>query len=322
MYLHTKPKDLTFGLSYSDNMNSISIPPALSNYSLKQTLTSGQTFRWLTKPTENKTTKPLSNPNTDTFYLPVHTTKPIVYKVTQSGNEIKWENISNTSISKTKLQNHLKKRLGFSYPYKEALSTLQTNDPELYANTEASLSIIQDYPFETTISFICSPQATIDRIYQMQRNIESKYGTQIETTDGMFYTFPTIRSLADATETELKNCNLGYRASYVNKTSNQLKDDNPALPKQQTNIKTKTLSSELQNFTGVGPKVADCILLYSYNRTDVIPIDTRIQQMVTERYDKTATTTEKAKQTLESVWGEEFGGYYQLLLYDFAAENM
>lgn len=89
-----------------------------------------------------------------------------------------------------------------------------------------------------------------------------------------------------------------------------------------SNYPTKDLSAELQEFVGVGEKVAECILLYSYRRSEVIPIDTRIQQMVESRYDETATTTAKAKQALSNVWDDNYAGYYQLLLYDLAADEL
>lgn len=305
-------------------MNTLQIPKPLTQYSLTETVTSGQTFRWLVNPPTSTPNTPLSNPQTDTFYLPeTHNSQQFIYKVTQqSQNQLLWEVLGATSVNTETLRTQLRTRLGFNYDYQTALSTLQETDTDLFNTVTPSLSIVQDAPFETTISFICSPQATIDRIYTMQRNIEEKYGTPIETNDGIFYTFPTPSQLAEATDDELKECNLGYRASYVRKTAQRIHNETISLPPQSTTIQTSRLREQLQECVGVGPKVADCILLYAYHRTEVIPVDTRIQQMVQARYDERADTPTKAKTALNSVWPTEFGGYYQLLLYDLAAEEL
>lgn len=305
-------------------MQTLQLPKSLTEYSLTETVTSGQTFRWLVAPTQSTPKTPLSNPNTNTFYLPtVYNSHNFVYKVTQeSSTQLQWTTLGDTPINTDTLQTYLRKRLGLDYDYQTALSMLQSTDKPLSNTITPSLSIVQDEPFETTISFICSPQATINRIYTMQRNIERQYGTKIDTEDGVFYTFPTPEQLATATDDELQDCNLGYRASYVRKTAERIHTGEITLPTQSTAIQTDELRDRLQECVGVGPKVADCILLYSYHRTSVIPVDTRIQQMVQSRYDETADTPVKAKSALNSVWPTEFGGYYQLLLYDLAAEEL
>lgn len=308
------------------NYHAIPIPHALTNYSLSDTLTSGQTFRWHTTPLRTDPDTPLSNPQSDVFYLPTRTPideTPIVYKVIQPNNHlIEWKTINDHSVSPRLLETYLKQRLGFTFDYTNALQQLQENDTELYNDINTELSLIIDPPFETVISFICSPQATIDRIYTMQRKIEQKYGTKISTTEGDFYLFPTPKQLSNATEDDLRDLGLGYRAPYVARTVKKILDNTPNLPNQQTTQPTIELTTQLQEFVGVGEKVADCIALYAYGRSEIIPIDTRIQQMVQNRYDETSTTPAKAKQTLNKIWEQEFAGYYQLLLYELAATEL
>lgn len=303
---------------------SIETPSAITNFSLTETVTSGQTFRWLVAPTNNQTDAPLSNPTTNTFYLPTRLNNtPLVYEVTQNGNTLNYTVYAEQDISETtNLKSYLRKRLGFDYDYETALDELHSNDNNLYTKSELNLSLVLDEPFETSISFICSPQASIDRIYQMQRNIESNYGTKINTPKGIFYTFPTPEQLESATEEKLRDLKLGYRASYVAKTVSKLTANEITLPPQETSLATDELTEELQELVGVGQKVADCISLYGYGRTEIIPVDTRIEQMTREYYDETITTPTQAKQTLTEVWSAKYAGYYQLLLYDFAADEI
>lgn len=303
----------------------IETPPAITNFSLEDTVTSGQTFCWLVAPTEADTTAPLSNPSTDTFYLPtVLNDTPIVYAVTQEqNNQLKYTVYGKSNpFSSNKLTQYFQKRLGFNRQYDTALSRLQSRDSHLYQNSRLSLSLILDEPFEASISFICSPQASIDRIYQMQRNLEQNYGTPIDTPEGKFYTFPTPEQLTSATEDDLRELNLGYRASYVTKTVTKITTGEVELPRQTTDLPTSELTDELQDLVGVGTKVADCIALYGYGRMEVIPVDTRIEQMVTEYYDDSVSTPPQAKATLTDMWPAEYAGYYQLLLYEFASDKL
>lgn len=307
-------------------MHTLQPPNGIPQFSLQDTVTSGQTFRWLVAPPATEVNKPLSEPTTDTFYRPVtYETQDFVFAVTQTDtNALEWETYGSTegvpvSIQETLLKHHL----GYEYSYSDALEQLSNRDGDLYKTiSPATVSIVRDNPFETAISFICSPQATIDRIYTMQRNLEQEYGTPIQTQHGTFFTFPTPTQLSPATDEDLQDCNLGYRASYVRKTVQKLVSGEISIPPQSTTIDTPELSKQLQGLVGVGQKVAECILLYSYWRSEVIPIDTRIQQMATARYDDSVETTTQAKNTLHEIWGTEYAGYYQLLLYDLAATEL
>lgn len=307
-------------------MHKLQPPTGIPAFSLQDTVTSGQTFRWLVAPTKTDVTTPLSSPETQTFYRPTkYDTKDLVFEVTQTDeNTLKWATYGEVEeIPVSTQETLLKYHLGYEYPYHDALTQLAERDTDLYTTiSPATVSLIRDKPFETVISFICSPQATIDRIYTMQRNLEQQYGTPIETPAGTFYSFPTPRQLADATDETLQDCNLGYRASYVRKTVAKLLADDVTLPRTTTSLTTDELSAQLQELVGVGEKVAECIVLYAYWRTEVIPIDTRIQQMAQSRYDATVETTTDAKDALHAVWGTEFAGYYQLLLYDLAADEL
>lgn len=307
-------------------MHTLQPPDGIPHFSLRNTVTSGQTFRWLVAPPATEVSKPLSNPTTDTFYRPVsYEAQDFVFAVTQTDeNTLKWTTCGSTEGVPVSIQETLLKHyLGYDYPYSDALEQLSERDAELHQTiSPATVSIVRDDPFETAISFICSPQATIDRIYTMQRNLEQEYGTPIKTQHGTFFTFPKPTQLSSATDADLQDCNLGYRASYVRKTVQKIVNGEISIPPQSTTIETPKLSQQLQELVGVGQKVAECILLYSYWRSEVIPIDTRIQQMATARYDDSIETTTQAKTALHTKWGTDYAGYYQLLLYDLAATEL
>lgn len=303
--------------------NTIEKPHALPEFSLMDTITSGQTFQWIPEdsiPTQTTNQNFPKTTSTKAYLLTRVTNQPVIFEVVDTGNTLQWRllGISNEFIENNELyESHLKHRLGFSFPYEEALTELEEADPELAAEANTNLSLVQDPPFPTLISFICSPQAPLSRIYTMLRNIEQEYGQNLVVEeDHTMYEFPTPLQLETATEDILRDCSLGYRAPYVLETSTQVATQTPKLPPADTNMDTDELRTHLTKYMGVGEKVADCTLLYAYNRTEVTPVDTRIQQIVAERYDESVTTTQEAKQVIKNELPEEYCGYYQLLLYD------
>lgn len=301
-------------------------PDALSNFSLMDTITSGQTFQWLPADSIHTDEQTYTFPETteNTAYLPARVNnKPVIYEVTDdTTTHLKWRLVGSAMDDPEPYKNYLTHRLGFTFPYETALAELEATDPALASDANTNLSLLQDPPFPTLISFICSPQAPLSRIYTMMRNIEHKYGEHISTHQNHeMYCFPTPENLATATEEVLREYKLGYRAPYVTETSNLVAQETPPLPPIDTNQSTDELRTTLTEYMGVGEKVADCVLLYAYNRTSVTPIDTRIQQIVTDRYDNSVSTTTQAKNALHNALPEEYCGYYQLLLYDLAGDS-
>jgi N-glycosylase/DNA lyase len=134
------------------------------------------------------------------------------------------------------------------------------------------LRIIRQDPWECLISYICATYKNVAAIKQMLLRLSEKFG-QKTTFDGYgFYTFPTPEKLADTTESGLKACGLGYRAKYVLETSKKIcrsdfdLESLRKMPLQQARKALCTLS-------GVGLKVADCVLLFSLGKLDAFPVD-------------------------------------------------
>ena len=151
----------------------------------------------------------------------------------------------------------------------------------------SGIRILQQDVWEMLISFIISQQNNIKRIRKCIETICERYGEQrtfeSETGKGIYYTFPGAEALAQATEEELRACNLGYRSRYIVDTSNSIVNGEVDLDSLRK-MGYKQARGELLKLSGVGEKVADCICLFGLHHMDAFPVDTHIRKAVDEHY--------------------------------------
>jgi N-glycosylase/DNA lyase len=139
------------------------------------------------------------------------------------------------------------------------------------------LRILRQSRWECTAAFITSSMKQVAHIRAMSLAIRERFGDAVEGSE--INAYPAFEVLAKATEPALRACGLGYRAENLLKTARLLADgriDLEAIAKQPTARLRKTL----QMLPGVGVKVANCILLFAYERLDAVPIDTWIHRIL------------------------------------------
>ncbi|KAJ2745949.1 8-oxoguanine glycosylase ogg1 [Coemansia sp. BCRC 34301] len=163
-------------------------------------------------------------------------------------------------------------------------------DPEFkgLAQTQLGVRILRQPVVENLFTFIASSNNNIKRITMLVERLCGKYGQKIETTKGAFYTFPTIQAIAQDLDIEqtMKELGFGYRARYYAKTVEslvQMGEPDAYLEKLRSEP-AEVARSKLMKLSGVGPKVADCVLLMSLDKTDAVPVDTHIWQVAKKRY--------------------------------------
>jgi N-glycosylase/DNA lyase len=145
------------------------------------------------------------------------------------------------------------------------------------------MRIVQDPPFPTTISFICSAQMRVSRIHDMVTALAETYGQSVDFDGDTYHAFPTPDRLAAATETELRDLGLGYRAPYVQRTA-EMVATGPDHPDDAREHPYEDAREFLTRFVGVGDKVADCVLLFSLGYLNAVPLDTWIQTAIADYY--------------------------------------
>jgi len=146
------------------------------------------------------------------------------------------------------------------------------------------LRLIRQDPWECLISYICATNKNIPAIIEMISNVCRRFGKKVQAKeDAEVYLFPTPDNLADASLRELKLCKLGYRARYV-KTASKLVSSNALNLEILKTLPYEAAKRELMKVPGVGPKVADCVLLFSLDKLEAFPIDVWMKRIVLDSY--------------------------------------
>jgi N-glycosylase/DNA lyase len=145
------------------------------------------------------------------------------------------------------------------------------------------LRLIRQDPWECLISYICATNKNIPAIKEMINNMCTRFGKRITVEDTEVYTFPKPHDLAEASLKELRLCKLGFRAERVKQTSKLVSNGNLNLESLKKMAYEKA-RKELMSLPGVGPKVADCVLLFSLEKLEAFPIDVWMKRVILEFY--------------------------------------
>ncbi len=181
------------------------------------------------------------------------------------------------------------------------------------------IRILNQDVFECLISFIISTQNAIPRIKKIVGTLCRMYGEKIEYNGNTYYAFPTADTLANLTLEDLEPLKAGYRAQYILDAAKKVKSgevDIYSLEKMTTDDAKK----ELLKIKGVGPKVADCVLLFSLKKHDAFPIDVWIGRVMKKFYLDENATMKQIKICSEEKFGY-LGGFAQQYLFYYAREN-
>lgn len=191
---------------------------------------------------------------------------------------------------------------------KEKLSTFPIlKEPIQFGH---GIRILKQDLFETLISFIVSANNNIKRIQLILNRMREKLGTDM----GKYHAFPTREQLMLVDEKFFTEIGAGYRDKYLFKVLCQVDED--MLQDWQT-LPTGELRNKLISLAGVGPKVADCVLLFGFSRGDVFPVDTWIEKMFHKFYGSSRLET---REQIRNNLTQEFGllsGYAQQYLFYF-----
>ena len=206
------------------------------------------------------------------------------------------------------------------------LSKMKTDWNSIKYSHIDGCNILKQEPFETILSFICSQNNNISRITSMIDKLCENYGEKVEFTDS--FKFPKPEKLIDS-EDDLREMKFGYRAKYISGTckfiyENGGYDENGDLTwiENLKNMDYPEAKLELLKLPGVGPKVADCICLFSLEKHHVVPIDTHVWQIAVRDFGYKAKGTGKGlskteyntvQKFLYDKWGEHAGWLQQIL---------
>ena len=261
----------------------------MDSFELKDIFDCGQCFRW--------------NEEDDGSYTGVF--KGNVLNVSKNDKEITFKGVCNGNI-KDIVEDYFDLKRDYE-KIKEELSKIDENMKTSIEYGKGIRILNQDL-FETIISFIISANNNIPRIKGIIERLSKKYGDEIIWNGKKYYAFPTAKSLKDVSVKEYRDLGLGFRDIRLYETVKMILEGKVDLEELENNPNTTKVREKLLTLSGVGPKVADCILLFSdLKRFEVFPIDVWVRRVMNDLYIKNEDETKVNKKEIEKLAQEKFG---------------
>ena len=158
--------------------------------------------------------------------------------------------------------------------------------------------------------------------------MSKRFGSRVEFDKEEFFLFPTPEQILNASISEIQKCGVGYRAKFIKNATEKIHSGEINFEKLKK-ISYPDAKKEICLVSGIGNKVADCILLFSLNKLEAFPIDRWMIRILQKYYQskfeiKTKTITEKQYCVLHEKIRNYFGpfaGYAQQFLFKMEREN-
>lgn len=184
-------------------------------------------------------------------------------------------------------------------------------DFSVYFLNGNAIRILHQDALQTIISFIVSANNNIKRIKKILNNLCRDYGVVLEKD---IFSFPNLEQLSKITVEDFTRLGAGYRAKYLYESIKKLQTEEYDI-NYLNSLTTIQLKEKLLSLDGVGPKVADCILFFGFNRKDVFPVDTWIRKAY-----RLFSNEKKNDRQISSYFVNMFGdvsGYAQQYIFNY-----
>ena len=176
------------------------------------------------------------------------------------------------------------------------------------------IRIVKQEPWETIVSFIISANNNIPRIRKIIEKLCETFGNKIEFDGGIYYGFPAPEVLAVLEPSDLAEIKCGFRDKYIIDAAKKVASGEINLEKIHL-MTDEEAKKELMKINGVGPKVADCILLFAYQRFKTFPLDVWTKRILKEQY---GVEEKEADSFIKEKFGN-YAGFAQQYLYNYFA---
>lgn len=286
---------LEFKLEKSDNQLVIR---NIKDFELKHTFECGQGFRWI---------RQLDNSYTGVV-------RGHVFNVSKEEDSIVVK--SDMMNPEEIILDYLDLRTDYS-TFKEELSKDRVMSKAI--DYGYGIRILKQEHWECLASFIISANNRIPMIMRSVENIARDFGKPIEFNGSTYFSFPPPEAIVDVNEYRLTLCGVGFRCKYIKHAARMVASGEVDL-NAVVNMDSVSAREELMKIPGVGPKIADCVLLYSYGKSDVFPTDVWIKRVVEVLYFGREAKLSEIQEFARRKFGSLAGIAQQYLFY-YAREN-
>ena len=272
----------------------------VKDFNIRHIFDCGQCFRW--------------NKEEDESYTGVVKNK--VINVSQEGNTVDFNNINSDDF-----QNSIKNYFDFDTDYETIKKTVNTDDIMAEAiKFGQGIRILNQDEWETMISFMISANNRIPMIKKVIENLSTSFGDYLGNYKGKdYYSFPSAESLAAAPVEKILECKAGFRAPRIKEAANRFLTERDQIYNIR-NISYDEGLAYLKTYTGIGDKVANCVLLFSMRHFDTFPVDVWVRRVMQTLYVDKETKDADIKIFAEEKFGK-FSGFAQQYLFYYAREN-
>ena len=287
----------------SEKMNNfnfeIDIP--IDSFNLNHIFECGQCFRW--------------EKQIDDSYIGI--IEDTVLRVAIKNKKLAVEGIT----KKEDIKEFLIEYFDLNNDYSAIKSRLSNVDQNLKTSIEYGygIRILKQNLFECIISYIISANNNIPRIKKIINNISKQFGEEVVFEENKYYLFPSIEQLSKGNLEDFKAAGAGFRDIRIYNTTQAIYSGSFSLDNLYEIEAIDELEKELLKLDGVGPKVANCIMLFALKRFDVFPIDVWVRRVMNDLYihakDENKINNKEILKIARNKFGDLSGLAQQYLFY-------
>lgn len=273
------------------------------DFDADHTFDCGQCFRW--------------NKEEDGSYTGVVGNRAVNIKVENGNVEI-------DNCSESDYKTIWSEYLDMERDYGAIKKMLSEHDPVMAKAVEygGGIRLLHQDPWETVISFIISQNSNIPRIKKCIESLCSNFGESLGEYRGIErYSFPTAQKLASLTLEDLAVCRLGYRDKYILETARSVAADGGKTLGKARDMTFEEAEKYIRSLHGVGPKVANCILLFGLLKYESFPLDVWMKRIMSGLYGFAENDMKGMAAYAREHFGE-YSGFAQQYLFYYARENL
>jgi N-glycosylase/DNA lyase len=269
----------------------------------------GQCFRWLRQP-DGSYNGVVEGSFANVSYVPDEKQPGVgVVKI--------WGNLF--ASDRAKREKYWRNYLDLDRDYTMIKRILSTEDAVMRRAVRdgGGIRVLNQNKWETLLSFIISQNNNIPSIQSCIESLCREHGRKIGILKGEpLYAFPSVDRLSVTRVADLDICRLGYRAKYIAETSRRVALDEGKTLEDGENIPTDELEQYLLSLPGVGPKVANCVMLFSMKKSEVFPIDVWMRRVMAGIYGMSERNLSGMQDYARRNFGK-YGGIAQQYLFNY-----